>query len=203
MIQCIYTEISQDSAYVKDRISKFPNTCPLCGAKTIKEGTDYFNGPIYGCGGQYTFKPQIQNHTDKWWGSCPVRYMEELESKNLLDGVTVWVVKENGRRKHIATFSEGSQAEQYGRVLSFDYPRFWNDESRVVYIEILGSVGVGATGLRFRKGKMVAKKSIPRHIEGAAYERVWFKVEQISLGSSDCLFQRYKSGDILVEDKKE
>lgn len=50
----------------------FPNRCPICKAPiTLRksEGTRW-ETVIYLCGGAYISKPQIQNHTDKWWGSC-------------------------------------------------------------------------------------------------------------------------------------
>lgn len=52
----------------------FPETCPACGAARTAErpGRDC----SYACGGGYRDKPQIQNHTDYWWGSCPVKRAE-------------------------------------------------------------------------------------------------------------------------------
>jgi hypothetical protein len=62
----------------KQGLPVFPDTCPVCGAATVPHpkaethGRDYH--PIaYACGGSYDHKPQIQNHTDKWWGTCPAR----------------------------------------------------------------------------------------------------------------------------------
>lgn len=51
----------------------FPDTCPACGAaKSAETGNGGWNAKAaYACGGSYESKPQIQNHTDKWWGSCP------------------------------------------------------------------------------------------------------------------------------------
>lgn len=63
----------------------FPAACPVCGqsATMIKlcygrevgelkivgdEG--YAPFAIFKCGGAFTKKDQIQNHTDKWWGHC-------------------------------------------------------------------------------------------------------------------------------------
>jgi hypothetical protein len=50
----------------------FPDTCPACGAAAVADKPDeiYERHRIYSCGGTYSFKSQIQNHTDKWWGSC-------------------------------------------------------------------------------------------------------------------------------------
>lgn len=35
------------------------------------------NWATFACGGYYTSKPQIQNHTDKWWGVCGKEVPEE------------------------------------------------------------------------------------------------------------------------------
>jgi len=50
----------------------FPAACPACGAEGTPS-TSYYDPVSYACGAAYTMKPQIQNHTDKWWGTCPVR----------------------------------------------------------------------------------------------------------------------------------
>lgn len=67
-----YTEIQLDR-----RVNKrpdFPLTCPECGEEVIaRSGPSVwpeFSAVMYGCGGAYKHKPQIQNHTNKWWGSC-------------------------------------------------------------------------------------------------------------------------------------
>lgn len=50
---------------------KFPERCPVCSASTVDLDRTPGTGHIrYACGGDYTPKPQIQNHTDKWWGVC-------------------------------------------------------------------------------------------------------------------------------------
>lgn len=87
----IYPEVSQprDDKSATD----FPAVCPSCqAAKTGDTGhhrrpvvdsagrvTDrdalvqhYERRAAYACGGTYTYKPQIQTHTSKWWGSCGV-----------------------------------------------------------------------------------------------------------------------------------
>jgi hypothetical protein len=58
---------------------EFPATCPACGARKTSEEKHLLRSfAHYACGGKYEDKPQIQNHTDKWWGSCPrVRAMVE------------------------------------------------------------------------------------------------------------------------------
>ena len=71
MIQYIYDEIACSRAW-PTKMPTFPNVCPICKSKTVTDLENFFNGPIYKCGGQYNSKPQIQTHTDKWWGKCPV-----------------------------------------------------------------------------------------------------------------------------------
>ena len=56
----------------------YPDECPACGAETVDDhgfsvGTDSFPTREYACGGKYEPKPQIQNHTDYFWGSCGKR----------------------------------------------------------------------------------------------------------------------------------
>jgi hypothetical protein len=174
---------------------EFPETCPDCGAGIKTTETDrYMAGPVYECEGQYTLKPQIQNHTNKWWGSCPVTYAAKLAEKTLLaeTGVCpIWVVRENGRRFHVASFTNSSEAEKYARHLSSDFPYCWNDGSRVAYIETTGGFG-GYSGVRFAKGEMIARKDVPHHIKGAGRERVWIHVEQIHLG-------QYRMGEIISD----
>jgi hypothetical protein len=170
----------------------FPETCPSC-TSSVKKDMDHFHGPTYECGGQYRNKPQIQCHTNKYWGHCPKMAMAKLEATNLLEAsATIWVVKENGERWHVGSFSMSHIAEGVARDLSENYPRFWDDDFKVEYIEILGTVGFGSDGQRYKKGELIALKSNPHHIKGASYERVWFKVTQKSLGS-------YQNGEILDE----
>ena len=49
-----------------------PDTCPICGATKVEgnDGTAFRAWREYACGGCYTEKPQIQTHTNKYWGSC-------------------------------------------------------------------------------------------------------------------------------------
>lgn len=158
----------------------FPDKCPCCGAN-IEEESDGFNGHLYSCGGQYRMKPQIQNHTDKYWGYCPENKMKQLKATALLDSdAVVWAVKENSERRHVASFSHGFIAENFAKSFSSDYPRFWDDDSKIVYIEVLGDNGFGSDGQRYYKGNMIAKKSVPHHIKGAGTERQWFKVTQVN-----------------------
>lgn len=73
----IYPEITQP---VEVRtLPDFPLRCPICGSpKTLSEKEmGYRVGPRYWCGGQYTMKPQIQNHTDKWWGACKLHEVDQ------------------------------------------------------------------------------------------------------------------------------
>lgn len=52
---------------------KFPENCPCCGAiyAAKREDQELHARCRYACGGKYVPKPQIQNHTRIWWGSCP------------------------------------------------------------------------------------------------------------------------------------
>lgn len=52
-------------------LPEFPNDCPACGAHVVDRNTGWRTPITYACGASYTSKPQIQNHTDKWWGTCP------------------------------------------------------------------------------------------------------------------------------------
>lgn len=50
----------------------FPLRCPVCladGSETESPRTPWMTVK-YACGGAYRPKPQIQNHTYKWWGHC-------------------------------------------------------------------------------------------------------------------------------------
>ena len=50
---------------------QFPDACPKCGApKTAEDRLALVERCTYACGGGYSPKPQIQNHTDYWWGKC-------------------------------------------------------------------------------------------------------------------------------------
>jgi len=49
----------------------FPRTCPMCGSPEV--GDQSYGGAKYTCGGEYSIKSQIQNHTEKWWGLCPIK----------------------------------------------------------------------------------------------------------------------------------
>lgn len=53
-----------------DDLPTFPDACPVCGAAATAHG-NRFHPVTYACGAAYDDKPQIQNHTDKWWGACP------------------------------------------------------------------------------------------------------------------------------------
>ena len=92
MIRYIYDELSQPSGRYfekqgSDAYPTYPDVCPFCGAAIVKDERDFFNGPVYGCGGQYTSKSQIQNHTDKWWGHCPINEEQaRLENGRICDG---------------------------------------------------------------------------------------------------------------------
>lgn len=67
----VYPELSVRNEHPTPAII-FPNACPVCGA-SVEYGQDGGTGWAllrYKCGGQYSAKPQIQNHTLKWWGRC-------------------------------------------------------------------------------------------------------------------------------------
>lgn len=169
---------------------QFPDKCPICGAKIKGVPADGINGPTYDCGGQYRVKPQIQCHTQKWWGTCPQRYFSDLLKTSLLDAKSIiWAVRVDGSRFHIASFSNGSVAETFAKDFSSDYPRFWDDDIAIDHIAVIGDLGPN-DGKRFRKGLLVAIKARPTHIKGAINERVWFDVKEVSSGS-------YQYGEIL------
>jgi hypothetical protein len=63
--------------HLRDRAAPpppFPNQCPICRAVRVGMTGDARDNDValYECSGAYTSKPQIQTHTDYWWGSCPV-----------------------------------------------------------------------------------------------------------------------------------
>jgi len=66
----IYPELASPTK--KHTTPDWPLKCPCCGASRRRKSKDRYHGHVYRCGGRYTLKPQIQNHTDYWWGSCPV-----------------------------------------------------------------------------------------------------------------------------------
>jgi hypothetical protein len=65
----IYPEIRQPMRGLL-KAPEFPAACPACGAEVQARG-NFFHPVTYACGGSYDEKPQIQNHTDVWWGRCP------------------------------------------------------------------------------------------------------------------------------------
>jgi hypothetical protein len=60
------------------RLPTFPEACPKCAAPATAHG-NRFHPVTYACGGAYDEKPQIQNHTDVWWGRCPATRAQEAE----------------------------------------------------------------------------------------------------------------------------
>ncbi len=52
---------------------ELPDKCPVCDAKATVKKDGQFAKRMYECGGSYSMKPQIQNHTDYFWGSCKAR----------------------------------------------------------------------------------------------------------------------------------
>lgn len=48
----------------------FPENCPVCKAIKITSVFGILGYVKYACGGGYSHKPQIQNHTEYYWGKC-------------------------------------------------------------------------------------------------------------------------------------
>lgn len=67
----IYAELTRPNEQDAKPIV-FPDKCPNCSAPAIggKDGNTFWASVRYECGGGYDPKPQIQNHTHKWWGHC-------------------------------------------------------------------------------------------------------------------------------------
>ena len=68
----IYPELWQARRPEQGPTPVFPEACPACSAPAVEHGKLHYHPVTYACGGGYDEKPQIQNHTDKWWGYCPV-----------------------------------------------------------------------------------------------------------------------------------
>lgn len=71
-----YPEVQMSVDSAREHATMFPTKCPACGAqcvsvKRIARVPAYQRTAVYECGGAYTSKPQMQNHTEKWWGHCP------------------------------------------------------------------------------------------------------------------------------------
>lgn len=51
----------------------WPKNCSCCGAEIVigMPGKGAGFSALYACGAVYRLKPQCQNHTDVYWGSCP------------------------------------------------------------------------------------------------------------------------------------
>lgn len=65
-----YDEVHADAA--SNLPGQFPGRCPICKALIVARESvgQPWEKVTYACWGGYTPKPQIQNHTHKWWGSC-------------------------------------------------------------------------------------------------------------------------------------
>lgn len=94
VVAASYEEIAFAVDYARENPTPFPATCPRCGAETLSNSgaaltptrtgrartragrpvyvPSYARKAVYACGGTYELKSQCQNHTDKWWGRCPV-----------------------------------------------------------------------------------------------------------------------------------
>lgn len=71
-----------------------PDTCPICGANKLgAAAAAMFVAASYACGGKYELKPQIQNHTDYYWGTCPPaeRASTALQALNALKVIALCV----------------------------------------------------------------------------------------------------------------
>ena len=57
----------------------YPETCPCCGANGNEVEDSWYHKFVYECGGEWEWKSQIQNHTDKVWGTCGLdaKYAEQ------------------------------------------------------------------------------------------------------------------------------
>jgi len=75
MARTILPEIHQSRDETRTQPTPFPNTCPACGALAHRIVNDvdvleWNRRADYACGADYTFKSQIQNRIEKWWGVC-------------------------------------------------------------------------------------------------------------------------------------
>jgi hypothetical protein len=148
----IYQELSKP---ISTGNPKFPEVCPKCGADIADSDVKGYSGPKYECGGQFRLKPQIQTHTNYWWGHCPKVYKDNLENTSLLDTESVvWAVWEDGVRKHAGSFSMGFLAVDFAMNLSKSYPRFWNERCKVAYIEAVGTTMRNET-VRYLNGERI------------------------------------------------
>lgn len=72
----ILPEVTQSFRLAQTEATVFPESCPACKSPRIINHSgvniiEYLRSATYACGAHYTHKPQIQNHTEKWWGTCP------------------------------------------------------------------------------------------------------------------------------------
>jgi hypothetical protein len=65
-------------APAQDGPPSFPVACPACGSPLVDVVVG--RSAAYDCGATYTEKPQIQNHTDIWWGICPATKAQNEEN---------------------------------------------------------------------------------------------------------------------------
>jgi hypothetical protein len=94
VVGAAYEEIAASVDWTRANPTEFPERCPRCGAEKASDTgaaavptrtgkprrsagrvvrvPAYARKAAYACGGTYELKPQCQNHTDKWWGRCPV-----------------------------------------------------------------------------------------------------------------------------------
>jgi len=142
------------------KLPKWDKACPVCGAPedTPAEGR---KGPKYRCGGQYTQKPQIQNHTDKWWGLCPAQkervrvkhgvqclYCDERRLEGTGSSTSFgWDCKACGERNEPITETHDAliKAEKALYLLKLEAVK---DEPMVMTPATIDRIGYALTGLR-------------------------------------------------------
>jgi hypothetical protein len=87
----VLPEVSHSVDAGRTHATEFPSVCPCCCAKRLSLNAcattpTYRREAAYDCGARYAHKPQIQNHTEKWWGMCP-RQRDKIASVMAARGV--------------------------------------------------------------------------------------------------------------------
>jgi hypothetical protein len=97
----VLPEVQVSADYAHTHPTEFPAYCPCCTAPLVTTNGGYqqpraggkpqllmphARTATYACGAAYTFKSQIQNHTDKWWGTCP-RQRRAIDSLMAANGI--------------------------------------------------------------------------------------------------------------------
>jgi len=124
MNENIYPEVTTPATPLPsadNTLPEFPKSCPVCGACVVESSTEWCREMArYACGGEYTSKPQIQNHTNKWWGSCPgndetfkkVKTIKQINADPRIEG-EIW---NEGPDGWWASLVDGYQQEQCSQV---------------------------------------------------------------------------------------